>query len=108
LIHFNEIATEIIIKNKCELNPLTLKIYESEVDINMNCLVSFEFIEADLTSKNAKNWVIPMYQYQANLIRLCIENSKPCMLYGDVGIGKTTLIEVSKESKLKIEFYFQN
>jgi predicted ATPase len=67
------------------------------VDINANCLVASQPVDPDQSGsgKNARNWVIPMYQYQANLIRMCVENSRPCMLYGDVGIGKTTLIDVN-------------
>ena len=34
------------------------------------------------------------YQYQASMIRLCLENSQPLLIYGDIGIGKSTLIEV--------------
>lgn len=37
------------------------------------------------------------YQYQASMIKLCIDNSKPCLIYGDIGLGKTSLIEVITE-----------
>ena len=34
------------------------------------------------------------FQYQASLIRLCLENSQPLLIYGDIGVGKSTLTEV--------------
>lgn len=91
LDNFNEVATGIISKQKTELNPPNLKLYQSDINILENCLIPFERPELD--PKAAKVTILPQYQYQAYLVKLCIENSTPCMIYGDVGIGKTSFIE---------------
>ena len=56
MISFNEIAVEIIKKNSCVLNPETLKLYESEIDIKSNCLVAFQ--KDTHLHPNIKDWII--------------------------------------------------
>jgi hypothetical protein len=87
LNHFNNLAIEIIKKNKCDIH--TKYLYDSEVDIKSNSLKQFQRI---VTSTN-KDWIITDYQLHAYLIKLFIENGKPCLVYGDIGVGKTSLIE---------------
>ena len=96
LAHFNEVASEIITNNKCEIDPPDLKLCESNVDILANSLTQFKRAENE---KNSKNSITPFYEYQEYLIKLCIENSKPCLIYGDVGVGKTSLIEKMVSNK---------
>lgn len=54
---FNELASEIIVKNSCVLSPsVGLKLFESEIDVAANRLVAFQ---KDTSRSNAKDWIIP-------------------------------------------------
>ncbi|CAF0731757.1 unnamed protein product, partial [Brachionus calyciflorus] len=87
---FNDLVNEIISKCNPEWNHVNAKLFESEIDIKSNRLLTFQRNTNNLTNKD---WIIIDYQYQANFIKLCIDNSMPCLVYGDLGIGKTNLIE---------------
>ncbi|RNA43274.1 hypothetical protein BpHYR1_038795 [Brachionus plicatilis] len=92
---FNDLAIDIISKSNPEWNYGYKKISESDIDIKSNKLIPFQRNVNNITTKD---WIIIDYQYHANFIKLCVDNSMPCLVYGDVGIGKTSLIE----TKLKI------
>ena len=96
MFHFNEVATEIVQRNNCELSVSNLRLQDSEIDIANNKLKPFL---RSMKNMNNKEWIILDYQYHASLIRLCIENSKPCLIYSDIGLGKTTLIEKILQNK---------
>ena len=72
------------------------KLFESEIDIASNKLKPFL---RSTKNMNNKEWIILDYQYHASLIKLFVESSKPCLVYGDVGLGKTTLIEKLLQNK---------
>lgn len=90
LVSFNDIACEIIKKSACVLNPDRLKLFESEIDIKSNSLVPFQ---KDLSLLNTKDHIIVDYLYQASLVKLCMDNLQPCLIYGHVGVGKSSLVE---------------
>ena len=96
MCHFNEVATEIVQKSNCEFSVSNLKLQDSEIDVANNKLKPFL---RSMKNMNNKEWIILDYQYHASLIRLCIENSRTCLIYSDIGLGKTTLIEKILQNK---------
>lgn len=85
---FNEIVCEFY---KTETDIEQIKLYDCE--INVQCVNFSPFQKLAFNNNSPKDWIIEEYQNQAQLIKMCIENNQACLVYGDVGIGKTTLIE---------------
>ena len=55
MIHFNEVATEILKKHNCEFSIPNLKLYECEIDISANKLKPFL---RNIKNVNNKDWII--------------------------------------------------
>jgi hypothetical protein len=82
---------KLLTKYECRISHENSRLFDCEINVKSSMLTHYKRIKESGRSRDS---LLPDYTLYSVLLQLCLKYSKPLLIYGEIGCGKTSFAEV--------------